>query len=292
MTLKRVVKCAISLVVFVFTAIQEFLIQLNGEQPRGLCIVLYYHSIPEDQRQRFAKQLDVLLRYATPTALSGEVELQRGAHLAAVTFDDGFQNFYEHAMPELEKRQISAVMFVIAEAFGKAFGPLGHSERVMSLEELRSLPEQLVTIGSHTLTHPMLSTLSEGAAREEIAGSRAKLESLLNRKIQLFSFPFGSFNDRLVELCKEAGYSRVFTTLPKRAFAEPHEFSVGRVRVDPTDWPLEFRLKLANSYRWLPAAIECKRFIVSSWFARTVFGIVKPTPQKVNHSIIQEVSSQ
>jgi peptidoglycan/xylan/chitin deacetylase (PgdA/CDA1 family) len=291
--LKRFVKCAISLAVFGCTAVRAFLIRLVGAKPRGSCVVLYYHSIPEDQRQRFAKQLDVLLRYATPTALSGDVELPTGVHLAAVTFDDGFQNFYEHAMPELKKRQIPVVMFVIADASGKAFGPLGHSEKVMSLDQLRSLPEELVTIGSHTLTHPMLSTLSEDEARQEIAGSRAKLESILNRKIRLFSFPFGCFNHRLVELCKDAGYSRVFTTLPKCAFAERGEFAVGRVRVDPTDWSLEFRLKLNGSYRWLPVALQFKRLVVSSWLARTVFAIVKRTPQKVEpRSMIQEFNSR
>lgn len=292
-TLKRFVKCVISLAVFAVTAVWAFLIRLVGGAPRGSCIVLYYHSIPEDQRQRFAKQLDVLLRYATPTALSGDVELRTGVHLAAVTFDDGFQNVYENAMPELKKRQIPVVMFVIADAFGKAFGPLGHSEKVMSLDQLQSLPEELVTIGSHTLTHPMLSTLSEDEARQEIGGSRTKLESTLNRKIRLFSFPFGCFNEQLVELCKEAGYSRVFTTLPKCAFAEPSEFAVGRVRVDPTDWPVEFRLKLNGSYRWLPVAFQFKRFIVSGWLVRTVLGIFKRPPQEVEpRSAIQESRSR
>jgi hypothetical protein len=73
-------------------------------------------------------------------------------------------------------------------------------------------------------------------------------------------------------LCREAGYERIFTTLPVFAFAEPGEFVVGRVRVDPTDWPLEFRLKLAGAYRWLPAAFAFKRLIVSPRVLRLLFG--------------------
>jgi peptidoglycan/xylan/chitin deacetylase (PgdA/CDA1 family) len=268
--LKRAIKTGISFVVFAMTAIRESFIRMFGGKPRGTCIVLYYHSVPANQRQQFAQQLDVIVRHTTPVSLSGEVKLQAGVRLAGITFDDGFENFYDQAWPELEKRKIPSVMFVIADASGKAFGPAGHSERVMSLDQFRSLPENLVTLGSHTLTHPFLPSLSDDEARREIAGSRAALESVLNRKINLFSFPFGGFTERLVEICREAGYDRAFTTLPNFAFAKPNEFAVGRVRVDPTDSPLEFRLKLAGAYRWLPLAFRLKRFIVSNPLAKLV----------------------
>jgi peptidoglycan/xylan/chitin deacetylase (PgdA/CDA1 family) len=281
------------MVVFVFSAIQDFLMRLFGGTPRGSCVVLYYHSIPADQRRQFSAQMDVLLRCAAPIQLTDNVELRAGAHQAAVTFDDGFENFYENALPELVSRRIPAVMFVIAEASGKGFGPMGHSEKVMSLDQLRSLPEDLVTIGSHTLTHPMLPAISEAEALREIGESRTKLKQMLNHDIQLFSFPFGGFNERLVEVCKDAGYSRVFTTLPNFAFADANEFAVGRVRVDPTDWPLEFRLKLAGAYRWLPVAFRLKRIMVPSWLKRSSSGNMKGSHQSAEpRSSIQDLGVQ
>jgi peptidoglycan/xylan/chitin deacetylase (PgdA/CDA1 family) len=278
---KRAIKTGISWLVFAATTVRESFTRMFGSKPRGTCVVLYYHSVPANQREQFAQQLDVILRHTTPVPLNGDVALQPGARLTGITFDDGFENFYEQAWPELEKRKIPSVMFVIADASGKAFGPAGHSERVMSLDQLRSLPENLVTLGSHTLTHPFLPTISDDEARREITGSRAALESMLNRKIRLFSFPFGGFNDRSVELCREAGYERVFTTLPNFAFAGPNEFAVGRVRVDPTDSPLEFRLKLAGAYRWLPSAFRLKHLIVSSWLVRATLSLFDRKPENI-----------
>ena len=94
--------------------------------------------------------------------------------------------------------------------------------------------------------------------------ARTKLEAMLDRHVREFSFPFGAFNERLMEFCREAGYERAYTTLPALAVKRPNEFVVGRVRVDPTDWPLEFRLKLAGAYRWLPMMFSLKRKIFST----------------------------
>jgi peptidoglycan/xylan/chitin deacetylase (PgdA/CDA1 family) len=179
-------------------------------------------------------------------------------------------------------------MFVIPEALGKTFGPADSSDRVMSQRQLLNLPEALVTIGSHTLTHPMLTRIEEERAREEIVNSRSKLEQMLNRKVSLFSFPFGDFNEQLVQICREAGYEYVFTTLPGFAFSGSDEFAVGRIRVDPTDWPLEFRLKLAGAYRWLPLAFSVKREILAG--VRGVLGISKPTA--MGQSMIHDTSEQ
>jgi len=271
-SLMRIVKFGISLGVYAASRIGTFVDRLAGQPARSSCVVIYYHSIDAAQRIRFAKQMDQLLSYAKPIAANEAAQLQPGTRHAAVTFDDGFKNFYECALPELVKRGIPATMFVITDVIGKAFGPAGYPEEVMSLEQIRALPENLVTIGSHTMTHPLLPSINLDEAKREIALSRAKLEEQLHRSIVLFSFPYGGFNQKLVELCQEAGYQRVFSTLPHFAFKEPKEFVTGRVRVDPTDWPLEFRLKLAGAYRWLPWAFELKRKALANTFMQSMLG--------------------
>lgn len=271
-SLSRIVKLGISLGVYAVSAVDRFLNRVIGRAARSSCVVVYYHSVDAAQRARFAKQMDQLLSYAKPIAANEATTLQPGTHHVAVTFDDGFKNFYECALPELVKRGIPATMFVITDVIGKTFGPDGYAEEVMSLEQIRALPESLVTIGSHTLTHPLLPSINLDQAKREIALSRAKLEEQLHRRIVLFSFPYGGFNQKLVEICREAGYQRVFSTLPHFAFKEPHEFVTGRVPVDPTDWPLEFRLKLAGAYRWSPWAFELKRKIFGNAFAQSILG--------------------
>ena len=271
-SLSRIVKLGISLGVYAVSAVDRFVNRVIGRAARSSCVVVYYHSVDAAQRARFAKQMDQLLSYATPIAANEATTLQPGTRHVAVTFDDGFKNFYECALPELVKRGIPATMFVITDVIGKTFGPDGYAEEVMSLEQIRALPESLVTIGSHTLTHPLLPSINLDQAKREIALSRAKLEEQLHRRIVLFSFPYGGFNQKLVEMCHEAGYQRIFSTLPHFAFREPHEFVTGRVPVDPTDWPLEFRLKLAGAYRWSPWAFELKRKIFGNAFAQLMLG--------------------
>ena len=82
---------------------------------------------------------------------------------------------------------------------------------------------------------------------------------MLGREFDLFAFPYGGFNQDLIKICREAGYKRIFTTLPYPAELGPGEFVSGRVSVEPTDWPIEFSLKLDGAYRWLPIAFAAKR---------------------------------
>ena len=262
-TWKRALKCGISLAVFAASVLGRLLIRLFGKQPNGACVVLYYHSVPPAQRRQFAKQLDVLMRHAKIVDVNGTVTLAPGVQHVGVTFDDAFENFVQCALPELEKRHIPATVFAISGEFGKNFGPSGRPEKIMSVEQMRKLPQSLVTIGSHTVSHPLLPSVSDQRAHEELNQSRQQLESILCRQIRLFSFPFGGFNSKLIDFCRDAGYERVFTTLPTFAFVRPDEFVVGRIRVDPTDWPLEFRLKLAGAYRWLPWAFAIKRKLLA-----------------------------
>jgi peptidoglycan/xylan/chitin deacetylase (PgdA/CDA1 family) len=291
-TITRVTKLGVSLSFLAVSLAKDSLLRLCGRKQKGSCVILYYHSIPPDQRRRFASQLDVILRRATSVALSEWVTLQPGIRYVGITFDDGFANFAEIALPELIKRKMPSTVFVIADALGKAFGPPGQSERVMSSDQLKDLPTDFVTIGSHTCSHPFLPSLSEEDARREISGSRKQIEGILNRAVQLFSFPFGGFNETLIQMCQEAGYERVFTTLPILAFEHSEEFATGRVRVDPTDWPLEFRLKLAGAYRWLPRAFALKRRLlensITRWILRRELAVDASSGRR---SIIQEASN-
>ena len=283
---KRALKCWISLGVFVFDETWKSVARAIGQAPRSKCVVLYYHSVPASERELFAAQLDMISRHArvirSEQGIGRTDAPESGRGSAAITFDDGFENFLTQALPELEKRNMPATVFVIADGMNREFGSEKYAEKLLSLEQVRSLPTHLVTIGSHTLSHPMLTRVEEREARQEIQDSRTKLEEMLGGEVKQFSFPFGDFNEKLVEVCRTAGYERVYTTLPAFAFEQRGEFMVGRIRVDPTDWPMEFRLKLAGAYRWLPMIFSLKRRIVSMT-SRSVAGkAVRPaTPRSM-----------
>jgi peptidoglycan/xylan/chitin deacetylase (PgdA/CDA1 family) len=247
----RAATLGISLVVFSLDQIW-----LNLGRELGLdfpcrCSVLYYHSVPNDFSGRFEHQMRLLLKLAHPLDLRFLSNCSGAERSVAITFDDATESFNEHAVPVLLRLQIPATVFAVADSLGTrpGWGDRYYlpDERVMSETELRSLPDA-ISVGSHTLTHPSLTALDADRAREEIVGSRRRLEEILLRPVTLFSFPHGHFNDALIQQCREAGYDRVFTTEPKCAHED--NFVIGRVSVDPWDWPLEFRLKMMGAYRW------------------------------------------
>lgn len=266
-------RCTKLLISFVFLAVTRFVASiaaLFGRRRSPRCVVLYYHAVPPEQRQRFARQMDILLRWATPVRADLTGPLPPRKHYAAVTFDDAFQSVLHNALPELEQRRIPATIFVVTSCLGQHPGWLGdgylanQSEITMTADELCSLPGSLVMLGSHTISHPYLTRLSAAEARREIEDSRRDLEALANCPVTLFSFPYGAASPELINLCREAGYRRAFTIEPVLAFSGLGQFVTGRVSVNPTDWPVEFWLKLLGGYRWQAAFSKVKRQIRSA----------------------------
>jgi len=265
----RLFNFVVSVVVFVFDVLRDLLLKISVGKSPGTCVVLYYHSIPTEQRALFASQLDSINRMGKVVDVTQEIMIEPGVRHIGITFDDAFENFVSEALPELQKRRVPATLFVITGALGKSFGPSNAPERVMTVSQLRGLPPDLISIGSHTVTHPYLPELDDLAARRELTESKSELELILGRETSAFSFPFGGFTDHLVELANEAGYRSIFTTLPRFAFSNGSPAStIGRVRVDATDWPLESRLKFAGAYRWLPLAMYLKGRFKKLWKSR------------------------
>jgi peptidoglycan/xylan/chitin deacetylase (PgdA/CDA1 family) len=278
---KRLVRLAVSSVVYLFSWTRSLLLRAVGVRPSVPSAIIYYHVVAPEHRGPFAAQLDALLRWAKLVRADVATPVDPSVRHVAVTFDDGSESVLTNALPELEKRGIPFTVFAIPGMLGQPVSWEPPPERLMSADELQTLSKsELVTIGSHTVSHPSLLTLTESSARAELRNSKLKLEALLQREVTLFCFPYGDSSTDLVEWCRQAGYERVFTTLPRNAFETPHEFVSGRVRVDPTDWPLEFYLKIAGAYRWLPPAIALKRKL------RSAFGL-----ERLPHRTIEAVAN-
>jgi len=258
---RRNLKLAISLLVYLVDCAWMCLQRVSGRKCDSSFVILYYHSILPQCRVRFGGQMDTLLRLAVPVGADAKPDRSLGGRYVAVTFDDAFASLMDNALPELQNRNIPCTIFAVSETLGKAanwedIGETHGNEKIMTLDQVRKVSSALVGFGAHTLTHPVLTTLDEQAARREIVESRSRLQELVGREISLFSFPYGAFDNRLICLCREAGYERVFTTIPAPVCG--HEFVVGRTPVEPTDSKLEFRLKLFGAYRWLGFASSLK----------------------------------
>src|SRR5712691_11273092 len=183
--------------------------RLLGFVPNARCVVLYYHAVSAGQRSRFSRQMALLNRWATPVPASFSGPLEPGWRYASVTFDDGFLSVIENALPELKKHGIPCTVFIISDFLGKVpawaeeYSAEDEPERIVTREALVRMPSDLVVVGSHTMTHPRLTTVSPAAAARELVESRRQLEKWLGKEVRLFSFPYGAFNVSLIGLCRE-----------------------------------------------------------------------------------------
>jgi peptidoglycan/xylan/chitin deacetylase (PgdA/CDA1 family) len=122
--------------------------------------------------------------------------LPRGRRLV-LTFDDGTHDFLDYALPVLQEFDFTATLFIVAGLVGRirTWHMPGNSEslppvRLLNAGQLRDLAATGFTVGSHTLTHPVLPTLAADQAMREIAGSRATLQSMLGRPVEWFAYPY------------------------------------------------------------------------------------------------------
>lgn len=254
---KRIVKLIVSTIVFCFDCVKRGCMAMLGKKRPATCVILYYHSVRKSEKEKFARQLDEILHLAKPIWADRPDMMAEGYHHVAVTFDDGYRSFLENALPELQKRRLPVHMFIPAACMGShPPWPLSDEseymrETVMSVEEAKGLNADIIAVGSHCMTHRDLKLMKEEETQTEIIQSKIMLESTLGQKINTISFPEGSFDTRHVECARLAGYLRVYSIQPTLAFSSVDEYVTGRVRVDPSDSMLEFRLKALGCYRWL-----------------------------------------
>jgi len=262
---ERTLKVAVSLAFHFLSWLWSRLQKLAGKEIPGTCVALYYHAIRAEHRARFATQMDTLTRLTKPVAGGMTQPLPTGTRHATVMFHDAFESVCDNALPELARRRIPSTLFVPSGCLGKRQQWISDethtdfSEVVLDADRLKALDGEFVAIGSHTVSHADLSVLSEKEAEKELTESKVNLELILGRPVELFAFPYGRCTEALAQLSKRKGYRRVFTIQQKLAFVNPEEFVTGSFMTSPTDWTLEFRLKLLGAYRWLAPVHQLKR---------------------------------
>jgi poly-beta-1,6-N-acetyl-D-glucosamine N-deacetylase len=142
-----------------------------------------------------------------------------------LTFDDNYQGFYDHAWPILKEKGWPAMMFVHTGFVGKKEG----SHPKMDWETLKELlKDPLFSVGSHTVNHKDMPTLTDVEQRTELAESKATLESELGIPIDFLSYPEGKHNDVTVNLSRELGYKMAVTITNTPAELSPGILRVGR----------------------------------------------------------------
>ena len=127
-----------------------------------------------------------------------------------ITFDDGYQDCADNAVPILLSHGFSATFFLVAGLMGQRSNWFkavrGYDVRLMSWAAARRLVEWGFECGSHSMTHPDLTTLDSRACRRELIESRRILEEELRSPISTLAYPFGAYDERVRSIVAEAGY--------------------------------------------------------------------------------------
>ena len=183
-------------------------------------MILMYHGVAdvaEDPYQlfvtpsRFAEQMTWLkrrgLRGVGIGTLIDAMRAGRERGLVGITFDDGYVNVLDNAVPELLRHDFTATMFIISGRLGGTNewdeGPVWP---LMSDGQVAEVAASGMEIGSHSATHVRLSRVGADRLEAEVSGSRASLAELMGAPIRGFAYPWGSNDAAARRAVRDAGY--------------------------------------------------------------------------------------
>lgn len=228
--------------------------------------VLMYHLVSDEvpatfrkytvTPERFRRQVATLVRLRCSSVSPAELlaahrgEARLPPRPVVITFDDGFRDCLRHAAPVLHDAGLTATMYVVGGLLGGTSRwmrePEGLDLPLVSASEARELEQAGVRCESHGLTHARLARLTPDEVERELTQSRDVLEDALGHEIRHLAYPHGSYDDRVVDAVRDAGYLTAVTTQPGKVLPVDDRLSLPRVKVDGRERPVDFFTRLVT----------------------------------------------
>lgn len=204
----------------------------------------------------FARQMALLRLMGwqglSMTALEPYLRGEKDGKVVGITFDDGYVNNLDHALPALLRNGFSATCYFVSGLMGQTNrwdAEVGIAQvPLMTGEQARAWAVGGQEGGAHTRHHVHLPRVDDAAAREEVAGSRADLEAELGTPVRHFCYPYGDYEPRHAQMAAEAGFASVTTTRRGRCHAGADWLALPRVPVLRSTTLAQFWLKIATAY--------------------------------------------
>ncbi|MFE5634356.1 polysaccharide deacetylase family protein [Streptomyces sp. NPDC056543] len=217
--------------------------------------VVMYHSIADTTDDpyrvtvspvRFARQLHWLsdrgLRGVSVRELLDARAAGRAKGLVGLTFDDGYADFADSALPLLRRHGFTATVYVLPGRIGgeNAWDDDGPRKPLLTEDGIVAVAEAGMEIGSHGLRHVSLPTVDTATLAEETRRSRELLEEITGGPVHGFCYPYGHIDARAVRAVREAGY-RYGCAVDPGPLTCAH--ALPRVHIDEQDTPLRLAAK-------------------------------------------------
>ncbi len=228
-------------------------------RPRPQPLALLYHGIarvppaadphglfvrPVDLRRQLQRLRSWGYEFAQFGDWAQRVRAGDAAGYVTLTFDDGYVDNLETLVPILAEERATATVFVVSGWLGKATPYLPRA-RIVTDDELRRLRAAGVEIGAHTVSHPDLTSLSRAEATDELRRSKAHLEEILDEKVTVAAYPYGSANEDTIAACIDAGFAAACGT-KEGVWSDP--FNLPREGIDNYTTMVGLRLKRDGRY--------------------------------------------
>jgi peptidoglycan/xylan/chitin deacetylase (PgdA/CDA1 family) len=160
----------------------------------------------------FREQLSYLADAGYTTVTAGEfaASVAEGRSLpprtVVLTFDDGFADFHEYAVPALSERGFVASVFVNTGWVQDAGGDARRPGTMLSWSQVAEVLAAGMEVGGHSACHPQLDQIPAGRLRDELRTSKASLEDKLGIPVPGLAYPFGYSSAEVRAMARDAGY--------------------------------------------------------------------------------------
>ena len=176
---------------------------------------------------------------------------EKQGRVVGITFDDGYQNIFDLALPILERHGHTATCYAVSDQVGKTNEwdtGLVTTKPLMNREQLLSWLDAGMDVGSHTCTHADLTKLNTKDARKEIELSKLSLEDSLGTQIRHFCYPYGHMQAAHAQMVRDCGYISATMMKRGRVHSDYDPWQLPRVLMARATNPVHFFLKLMTRY--------------------------------------------
>lgn len=223
--------------------------------------ILMYHRIadvPGDRNalspNKFREQMDYLAAngFTTVTMQMVYEYYAHGKRLprkpVLLTFDDGYLDNYETALPILEQHHMTATVFPITNWIGRENKWENFHKDLtttMDWQQLKSWQSAGMEVASHTVNHPALGSCDQAQLAAELLESKAILEKELSCSIDFLCYPYGNFSAKARDAARQAGYKAAFAIFKNVALWHIDLFALPRIPIPARQSLFEFKLKVS-----------------------------------------------